>query len=212
MNGQEIVKYLEMVANSNLGVNFLMHLVVFLTLAVIFMAKSNQVKRFFFQTALSGLFLSVMVNAIIHGNPFHIFTFAILTVTALAQLFFGKQKIELTSSRTTKAIAFFFIFIGIWYPDFIEKNLLMLLLVSPVGVIPCPTLLTTLGLMTLVAPSLSKTEYLITAIMGLIYGIIGVFILKVYLDITLLGLAGYCLYNIFCRFNHNKTEMVESLN
>ena len=211
MNGPEIVKYLGMVANSNLWVNFSMHLVVFLTIAFIFTAKSDKLKRLFFQAVLTVLFLSVTVNAIIHGNPFHILTFAILTVTALTQLYLGRESIELTSSRTTLAIAVFFIFLGIWYPDFIEKNLLMLLFVSPVGVIPCPTLLTALGLMTLVSSGLSKTEYLITAIMGLIYGIIGVFVLKVYLDITLLVLAVYSLYKIFCRFNQ-KTDLSANLN
>ena len=203
MNGQVIVKYLEMVANSNLWVNFLMHLVVFITITVIFTAKSNQFKRLVFQAALTVLFLSVTVNAIIHGNPFHIVTFAILAVTALAQLCLGKKNIDITRSKTTLAIAFFFIFIGIWYPDFIQKNLLILLFVSPVGVIPCPTLLTTLGLMTLGASSLSKTQYIIIAIMGLIYGIIGVFVLKVYLDITLLVLAIYSVCFFFFQFNRS---------
>lgn len=210
MNGQVIVQYLEMVANSNLWVNFLMHLVVFFAIAVIFAANSDQFKRLVFKAALTVLFLSVMVNAIIHGNPFHIVTFAILTVTALVQLCLGKKKIEITRSKTTLVIAIFFIFIGIWYPDFIQKNLFMLLFVSPVGVIPCPTLLTTLGLMTLVSPGLSKNQYLITAIMGLIYGIIGVFVLKVYLDITLLVLAIYCFSLFFFRFSRNADIVVKS--
>jgi len=210
MNGQVIVKYLEMVANSSLLVNFLMHLVVFIAIAVIFVVKSSQIKRLVFQAALSVLFLSVTVNAIIHGNPFHIVTFAILTVTALVQLCLGKGNIEITRNRNTLAVAFFFIFIGIWYPDFIEKNLFMLLFVSPVGVIPCPTLLTTIALMTLVSSSLSKTQYIITAIMGLIYGIIGVFVLKVYLDISLLVLAIYSVCSILFRFNRNADIVVKS--
>ncbi|EGW36595.1 hypothetical protein DOT_5460 [Desulfosporosinus sp. OT] len=41
------------------------------------------------------------------------------------------------------AIALFFIFMGLWYSEFVDKSALFLLLVSPVGVIPCPTLLTT---------------------------------------------------------------------
>lgn len=208
MNGQAIVKYLEIVANGSLLVNFFMHVVVLFTLAIILISNNEKLRRLVFQAALSVLFLSVTVNAIIYGNPFHAATFVILTVTALVQLCLGKKNIEITRSRGTLAIALLFIFLGIWYPEFIEKNLFMLLFVSPVGVIPCPTLLTTIGLMTLVSSGLSKTQYIITAIMGLIYGIIGVFILNVYLDLTLLVLAIYSVYFILFQFNRNSDIVV----
>ncbi|KJS87140.1 MAG: hypothetical protein JM58_05225 [Peptococcaceae bacterium BICA1-8] len=62
------------------------------------------------------------------------------------------------------------------------------------GIIPCPTLLTALGLLTLAHPSSNKIQLAVTIFMGLVYGIIGTFILKVYLDITLLAVVLYSLY------------------
>lgn len=209
MNRQIILNYLEMVANGSLLVNFFIHVIILSTLAVLLMSNNGKVRRLVFQAALSVLFLSVTVNAFIYGNPFHAVTFLILTVTALVQLCFGKKNIEITRSRTTLTIAFFFIFIGIWYPDFIGKNLFMLLFVSPAGVIPCPTLLTSIGLMTLVSSGISKTQYIITAIMGLIYGIIGVFVLKVYLDIALLVLVIYSIFFILFQFKRSSDIFVK---
>jgi len=86
---------------------------------------------------------------------------------------------------------------GFWYPEFVNKNGIELLIASPLGVIPCPTMLTTLGLLTLVSPSINRIQYTITLVFGLIYGIIGVFVFNVYLDITLLVLVFYSGMNYF---------------
>ncbi len=191
MNAQGILNYLEMLANHSLWVNFSMHILVFMALYAIF-SKSNEMLRcWIFRAAVSILFLSVTINAVVFGNPFHAVTFGILALTSLVQLFVRKKAIQITDSKRIMAVALFFIFIGLWYPEFVDKNALLLLVVSPVGVIPCPTLLTTIGLLTLIMPSVNKIQYLITIIMGIVYGVIGVFVFKVYLDITLLILALY---------------------
>ena len=189
MNAQEILNYLEMLANHSLWVNFSMHILVFMTLFAIFSKNKEKVRLF--QVAIGILLLSVTINAVVFGNPFHAVTFGILALTSLVQLFVRKETIQITNSKRIMAIALFFIFMGLWYPEFVDKNAFLLLVVSPVGVIACPTLLTTIGLLTLIMPSVNKFQYLITIIMGIVYGVLGVFVFKVYLDITLLIFALY---------------------
>ena len=191
MSAREILNYLEMLANHSLWVNFSMHILVLVALFAIFSKTKENLRRWIFQAVVSILLLSVTINALVFGNPFHAVTFGILTLTSLVQLFVRKETIQITDSKGIMAIALFFIFMGLWYPEFVDKNALLLLLVSAVGVIPCPTLLTTIGLLTLIMPSVNKFQYLITIIMGIVYGAIGVFVFKVYLDITLLILALY---------------------
>lgn len=191
MNAQEILNYLEMLANHSLWVNISMHILVFMALFAIFSKTKEKLRRWIFQAVVSILLLSVTINALVFGNPFHAVTFGILALTSLVQLFVRKETIQITDSKRIMAIALFFIFMGLWYPEFVDKNALLLLVVSPVGVIPCPTLLTTIGLLTLIMPSVNKFQYLITILMGIVYGVIGVFVFNVYLDITLLILALY---------------------
>jgi len=196
MNEREILNYLEMLANNSLWVNFSMHILVLMALSAIFVVTKENLRRWIFQVSVSTLLLSVTINALVFGNPFHAVTFGILTLTALVQLFVSKETIQIAESKWIIAIALFFIFMGLWYPEFVDGNVLMLLAVSPVGVIPCPTLLTTIGLLILIMPSVNRSQYVITIMMGIVYGVIGVFVFKVYLDITLLILAlyGSCIY------------------
>jgi len=191
---QTILSYLEMVANNNLFLNLSMHIVVLMALIAAFFGTKEKIRRFIFHVSLSTLFLSVTATALVFGNPFHAITFGLLALTALIQLFVSKQSIEISKSKWSVIIALLFIFIGLWYPEFVKQNALVLLMVSPVGAVPCPTLLTALGLLILISPSVNRAQYLVTIMMGLVYGIIGVAVLKVYLDITLLVLALYAVY------------------
>jgi hypothetical protein len=194
VNPEAILQYLEMLANNNLTVNLLMHMVVIAALLSLYLAKSFSFARHLFQGSICLLLLSVTIHAFIFGNIFHALTFGLFTLIALVQLARPKQDIKVNANRIQTVIALFFIIIGLWYPEFIEKNAVMLLLFSPVGVIPCPTLLSVLGLLTLTYPSSGKFQYGFAIFMGLIYGVIGIFVLKVYLDITLLILVLYAFY------------------
>lgn len=209
MNAREILNYLEMVANYSLWINFSMHIVSLIALFLILVETKENLRPWIFQAAVSILLLSVTINALVFGNYFHAVTFGILALTALVQLFVKRETIQITKNKWIMAIALFFIFMGLWYPEFVDKNALMLLVVSPIGVIPCPTLLTTLGLLTLILPSVNKFQYLITIIMGIVYGVIGVFIFKVYLDITLLILALYAsslYFKVFQQAKYGKLD------
>lgn len=208
MNAQGILNYLEMLANNSLWVNFSMHILALMALFALFVVTEENLRRWIFQATVSILLLSVTINALVFGNPFHAVTFGILALAALVQLFWRKENIQITESKWMIAIALAFIFMGLWYPEFVDKNALMLLAVSPVGVIPCPTLLTTLGLLMLIMPSVDRFHYVITIIMGIVYGVIGVFVFKVYLDITLLILALYAGFLYFKDRSQAKSRIV----
>ena len=194
MNAREILIYLHMVANNNLIINVTMHIVAIMALAAILIITKEDLKRVIFYITISILFLSVTINALFHGNPFHAVTFGILTLTSIIELYKNKSNIRMTNNGMNRAVGFLFIFIGLWYPEFVDKKILMLLLVSPVGIIPCPTLLTTLGLLTLMYQRGNRILCGMISLMGMIYALIGVFVLKVYLDISLLLLVLYVIY------------------
>ncbi|AET66141.1 hypothetical protein Desor_0437 [Desulfosporosinus orientis DSM 765] len=189
MNPREMLNYLEMLANNSLWINFTMHMIVLIAFTVVIAVNKQTLKRWTFQGTIGIIFFSVTVHALIFGNPFHAATFGLLAIISLVQLIGRKETIQISQSKWISTIALSAIFLGLWYPEFVDKSALMLLMVSPVGVIPCPTLLITIGLLILIMPSVSSLQYLITIIMGLVYGIIGVFVFQVYLDITLLILV-----------------------
>ena len=78
-----------------------------------------------------------------------------------------------------------------------------MLFVSPMGIVPCPTLIVILSLFTLNSSGISKLQYIATIIIGAMYAVIGVFILKVYLDAALGILV---LYSIYILISHKVQE------
>lgn len=208
MNTATILNYLEMVANSDLSVNMVMHVTVLAALAAVFLIKGEWAKRYLFHFSIWMLFTSVTIRAITFGNPFHAVTFGILGVVAFMHLVLNNMEIEPNRNKLQTAVALFFILIGLWYPEFVHKNLGAMLLYSPMGVIPCPTLLATLGLMTLVYRGSGKLLYGATIIIGFVYGIIGTFVLGVYLDIALLLLSVYAAYVYYTEASDKKTDAI----
>lgn len=194
MDPESILRYLDMLANNNLMINLTIHILVVSVLASLFFLKDAPFQRVFLQGSICILLLSVATHAFVFGNIFHAITFGIFSAIALVQLALSKENLDLNSNPLQTSIALIFIILGLWYPEFVGKDAFMMLLFSPVGVIPCPTLLTTLGLMTLTYSGQGKLQYAFAVFMGLIYGVIGTFVLKVYLDIALLILALLALY------------------
>lgn len=199
MNAPTILKYLEMLANHNLAVNMAMHLVVLAALAAVLVVKGTSLRRILFQASICILFASVAIQAVIFGNPFHAVTFGILGVAAIVHLVLNKDDIRTNGRKLQTGMALFSIIIGLWYPEFVKTNALALLALSPVGIIPCPTLLVSIGLITLTYCGSGRLQYGLTIFMGLVYGVIGTFVLGVYLDITLLIMAVFALYVFLSR-------------
>ncbi|MBP2643796.1 MAG: hypothetical protein H6Q67_1683 [Firmicutes bacterium] len=191
-----ILNYLETISNQNLWLNSLMHLLVIIAIFVIFFGGKRNCQQRIVDGVIFLLFTSVTINALIYGNVFHLVTFTILTVTAFIELFKKKNKFDALSHNVRFIVAIIFIGIGFWYPEFVKTTPVALLLLSPAGIVPCPTLLITLGLLTLAYPKVNIPQYTITALVGACYGLVGVFKLQVSLDIALILLAGYALFCI----------------
>jgi len=194
-----MLDYLSMVANKNLGLNMAAHLAVIVAIASLYLLKDLKVKKYIFNGTILALFLSVTVNAIIYGNPFHVLTFGILAVMAAVELIRGKNQVDTPKKSINTIIAYGFVFIGLWYPEF-SDSMFKALLLSPVGMLPCPTLITVLGMLNLYSPNISKLQFVVTVLLGTVYGVIGTFRFGVYLDVWLIVIVIYSIYKmIFTR-------------
>lgn len=196
MEKSNLIGYLTMVSNNNLVINFVIHVMILVSIALIYFLKDESKKKVVLNSSLLILFLSVTVNALIFGNPFHVITFSILTVFTGIELIRGNNGFIAPQINARTIIAMIIIMIGLWYPEFVEANVVSNLFVSPLGVVPCPTLLTALGLLNLYYPNVSKRQLIITTIFGIIYGFVGTFKLGVYLDISLIGAVLISIYSL----------------
>jgi hypothetical protein len=196
MSAENIINYLAAISNQNLWLNSLIHLLVIIAIGAIFGGGKRNYHHRVVDGVIFLLFSSVAINAAIYGNPFHFITFALLALFAFIELFKNKNEFKILRLNIRSIVAFIFVVIGFLYPDFVETTPVALLLFSPAGIVPCPTLLITLGMLTLAYPKVNIPQYTITALVGACYGLIGVFKLNVYLDIALILLAGYAFYCI----------------
>lgn len=194
MNAESILNYLSMVSNQNIYLNLIMHVITFLSIPSIFLLKNKRMQKAVFNGLVFILTLSVTVNAFINGNPFHLATFAILSIIALRELIGRNQVVISASNNVTIFVAFIFLFIGVWYPEFVHTTPLAMLFISPMGIVPCPTLIVILSLFSLNSSGISKIQYIATIIIGAVYAVIGVFLFKVYLDAALGILVFYSIY------------------
>lgn len=197
MNVPAMLQYLEMVANQDMTLNLVMHLIVLTALLALFLVKNASARRMVFEASIWVLLVSVTIRGIGYGNPFHAVTFGLLGIVAFVHLILNQDEVKPGDNRLQTAVSFLFILCGLWYPEFVNKEGAAMLLFSPVGVIPSPTLLAVLGLNTLVYRGSGRLQYGFTILMGLVYGIIGTFILKVHLDIMLLILTAFSIYIYF---------------
>ena len=127
--------------------------------------------------------LSVAATAWVSGNPFNGLVFLALSA-ALARAAFGLPgetlRIE-SHARTVRAAAV--VAFGAGYPHFLRtESWAGYAFASPLGVIPCPTLVVVIG-MTLAIANLRSGAWAVPLFLsGLLYAAIGVFVLGVALD------------------------------
>ncbi|HYE82076.1 MAG TPA: hypothetical protein VEG39_07910 [Clostridia bacterium] len=195
MNKEVILNFLPMVANKYLLLNAIMHILIYGVLAMVFLSGSKW-KRIAFDSMIVLLLVSVAAISILNGNPFNFLTFTILSVFAVIELFKAENdiKFDVFSLNTLACIAI--ILVGLWYPHFANTHPVLMLLLAPTGIIPCPTLMVVLGLLNLVYPKINRGLYTVTSLMGVFYGATGIFMLKVTLDVPLLLIAAYSVYNL----------------
>ena len=75
-------------------------------------------------------------------------------------------------------------------------NIVLSLLFAPLGIVPCPTLLTIGGILNLYPGKVNKGLFIYTIILIIVYGVIGTFVFKVYYDFLLLLLATFSILNL----------------
>lgn len=82
MDTKNLIEYLIIVSNNNLYLNLGMHLIAIASLVSIFLLKGLKLRQYVLESTLLVLFMSVTINAVIFGNPFHAITFGIMSITA----------------------------------------------------------------------------------------------------------------------------------
>ena len=182
---EEILNGLQTIVNDYPVFAVIWHVVIYLLLiALIFRWQpSNKVLGALLCLPL----LSVAVFAWLTGNPF---TGILFTAAAILLLLFGLgasvQPVAL-SRWPFIVIGILMIVFGLVYPHFLKPgSILEYLYASPVGLVPCPTLSVLIGMVLLLNGFGSQPITLSFIVLGLFYGVFGVFRLGVTLDVGLL--------------------------
>jgi len=137
----------------------------------------------------SGPLLSVGCLALYVGNPFNAAVFvmsAVVLLMSAPRLPRTTVRLAPMSSVIPGAIGYVF---GWIYPHFLNtSSFVPYLYAAPTGLIPCPTLSIIVGL-TLLAGGLSRTWSFVLASLAASYGIFGVLVLGVSIDLVLAAAA-----------------------
>ena len=208
MDTENILNYLINISNANLLPNLLNHFIIYIALILFFVLRfigKIKAARIVRNVSVILLILSIIGNALYYGNPFHLITFSVILIFFI--IFQKKALKENENFATDKQndikdiaiiiISAIFIFLGVFYPEFVEVSIPQYLLFAPVGIVPCPTLLVILGFFNLTLTKSDKKTEIAFIILTCVYAIIGTFIFKVYLDITLILLAIFSIINLF---------------
>lgn len=137
---------------------------------------------------LTAPLLSVSAVAWDFGNPFNGLVFLGLAVaTGILALRLDRTPIRFEGRPAWTVFAgTFLVAFGLVYPHFVQVGSpLAWLVAAPTGLIPCPTLSVVLGVL-LLTRGLSRPIEVILGLAGLFYGVIGVIVLGVTLDLGLL--------------------------
>lgn len=216
-----ILNYINSVAGKYPILSIALHLMVIALTILLFIPAFKQ-KRFMFNGVLALLCTSVAVIASINGNYFNGGFFVILLGFVFIEFFRRRNEIETVffgrhtwGENVKNAFCFAMILLGLLYPHFVNVSPVLFIFLSPLGIIPCPTLTVVMGLLNLFYPRVSKGVYTAATLMALFYGITGVFLLQVYMDIPLMLIALYSFYNLrflFVKRTKEKAIVAEDIN
>jgi hypothetical protein len=131
--------------------------------------------------------VSVSAAAWASHNPFNAAVFAGLSV-ALASIAYNLPEEAIrVASRRSVLLGSVFVAFGWVYPHFVDtSHWSEYLIAAPLGLLPCPTLATIIGV-TLIVSGLSAAWSRTLATAGLLYAVIGVIRLTVSIDVVLLA-------------------------
>jgi hypothetical protein len=131
---------------------------------------------------------SVSFTAWAQDNPFNGMVFALVAVV-LACVSLGMSREPVKIAPLWRAVSgAILIGFGWIYPHFLEMDFLAAYLyAAPLGIIPCPSLSVAAGVALLLDLAETPAWSLVLALSGLLYGIIGAFLLGVWIDLVLLA-------------------------
>ena len=182
---QEIIASLQSLANDYSIVAIFWHIMFYFLLAFL-IAKWNPSNKLLGILICLPL-LSVAIFAWIAGNPFNGSLFSLIAI-----LIFIFSLRAPSGPITLSTFPYYFIGIlmiafGLIYPHFLNTDsFIKYLYASPLGLVPCPTLSLLIGFVLLYNGFGSNSISIAFIVIGLFYGIFGVFKLGVYLDLGLL--------------------------
>lgn len=219
MNSKMILIYLEEVSNCNLSINLLNHILPF-ALIIVFLLEllkkkqgrpiNHKIVQILANVTVVELALSVTINAAVYGSSFHLITFALMSILFVVFCFETKKKRNDSGVRKVEVgisafsvISVLILLLGLWYPEFVHTDMMRSFVFAPVGIVPCPTLLTILGVMNLFGTLFSRRKKILVVVFAIIYGIVGTFVFGVYLDIALLVAVIFTIYGIVRENNVN---------
>jgi hypothetical protein len=182
---------------------FFWHLVFLFLLVLIFSGKRPADRMIALILALP--LTSVAMVALLTSNPFNAIVFGLAAVL----MFIIAFKIQAAKSAFKwdfiSIFGILMIIYGWVYPHFLENPMLIrYLYASPLGLVPCPTLSLIIGFTLLFHGFNSKRWMLTLGIFGLFYAVVGIFRLKVLLDIGLL--VGVMTLLFYALVSNKKTQ------
>jgi hypothetical protein len=190
MSVEAILAALSTITNAWGGVATAWH-VVYAVLVVLIMARA--IPR---AAAASGLALSALSVAMLawwSGNPFNTGVFLVAGILMLRLATRMRSTAIVLGSRPEVVAGMLLVAFGAVYPHFLAAtSWTAYLYLAPLGLIPCPTISAIAGV-TLIADGFgSKAWSGLVAMMAIVYGLIGVLILGVMIDVAVIA-AGVML-------------------
>lgn len=184
---EEILRSLQKITENYLIAAFAWHLWIYSFVALLLLSRTKpSSKPITFLLTIP--ILSVAVIAALELNSFNAIAFTIIFLTLnITRLKIADEPISFSTSPFLRTVGIILVMAGIFYPHF-SSNYALLVISAPMGLIPCPTLLLVIGF-TLLFAKLPKQWIIILLIASLFYGFIGVFRLKVFIDLLLLVAA-----------------------
>ncbi len=185
---EEIIQGLFVIANTYIWMAIIWHILFYFLIAALLLNWKPSNPHLSFLLALP--LMSVSFFAWITGNPFNGFLFFLFGILLIV-LGMRNPGIPIGTNHTwSTVLGSIIIIFGLLYPHFLDTdNYFLYLYAAPTGLIPCPTLSVLIGFTIMYSGFHSRTWSLILAFSGLIYGMIGTFLLQVYLDMVLLMAA-----------------------
>jgi hypothetical protein len=130
---------------------------------------------------------SVALHGFAAGNPFNGTVCALLAAGSIATVTRGTHRVTLADSRIVRAAAGAMIAFGWLYPHFLDAWLWQLVVAAPLGLIPCPTLAAVIGLVLLCEATGEARQAILLAAGAIFYGLFGVLVLGVTVDLALIA-------------------------